>query len=468
MRFPLATCVLIVAALPSLASAVDPAVKVAQSIVESGHKRVAVIPAVISRRGDIESTSGELGPRGRLMAHELYNQLVSCSQKGDFKGKFQVIPERTVRRAIQSRGFSLEDLGDPVKARDFFKFVGADSGVTAGCDESGDLGKLTAIDNTMASKDVINTEVVDAFDNATTYSQDFIEDRTLAKAAYSGESWEIRRWNDGKLENLGIDLDDKKAFGKGNKWEVWQYERLNEGLAHPYEIPDFPYEMAIVVDGEVREPQPFQGVHGTQYVVELNPGEKYSLRMKNESDEPVFAAIFIDGVNTIDKVRAEPEDLETRRHWFLKPDGKESLISGWYVIDRDENRIPKDEQYYNEFKIVPREETVAFGLGLDDDRIGIITVVYYTVGMDGIDQPDDEELKSRGLPTAQFGTGMGDRKDQSLEFPKAGQKPRGIILATESYYYRTKEELVELNNGTAGEEDLAFLPKDDEDTEEKE
>jgi hypothetical protein len=452
MRFPLAMCILL--ALPSFAGAADPGIEVAKSIVESGHKRVAVMPTVISQRGDLESTSGELGPRGQLMAHELYMKLVSCSQKGDLKGKFQVVPERTVRRAIQARGFSLTDLSDPEKVKVLARDINTNGFIVPVNNE------LAEDEDDEVEQNTINTEVIDTFDNATTFSQDFTEDVTLAKAAYSGESWEIRRWVDGNLENLGIDLDDKKAFGKGNKWEVWQYERLKDGLAHPYEIVDFPYEMAIVVDGEVREPKPFQGVHGTQYVVELNEGEKYSIRMKNESDEPVFAAVFIDGVNTIDKVRAEPEDLETRRHWFLKPGGKESFIAGWYMIDRDENRKPKDEQYYNEFKIVPREETVAFGMGLSEEKVGIITVVYYTVGMDGIDQPEDDELSGRGLPTAQFGTGMGDRKDQSLEFPKAGQKPRGIILATESYYYRTKAEIGNIEGGS--EEDLAFLPKDEE------
>ena len=91
----------------------------------------------------------------------------------------------------------------------------------------------------------------------------------------------------------------------------------------------------------------------------------------------------------------------------------------------------------------------------------MITAIYYTVGMDGIDQPDDEELRSRGLPRAEFGTGMGDRKDKSLEFPKEGQEPRGIILAAETYYYRTKEEISGEGPG-ANEEDLAFVPKDDE------
>lgn len=439
-----------------LANAADPGDKVAARLVENGHRRIAVMPTVISRRGDTESTTGELGARGPLMSHEIYKKLVSTSQQGQFRGKFQVIQERSVRAAIKARGFEIGDLGDAAKVKELAKDIGADAMITLTHDETANLSKVDVVGNSNAISDVINAETIDPKDNFATYSQDFADQRTLSKAAYGGESWELRRWRNDGLVNLGIDLDGNKAFGMGEKWEGLQYARLKKELSNPRDIADFPYLLNVVVKGEVRKPKLVQGVHGKQYVVELNPGEVYSLAVENQSERPVFMLLYVDGVNTVDSIRAEPADMEMYRHWFMKPKSGALNIAGWHTIQRDEQKRPTATQFYNEFKVVPRAESVAAGLG-GDVEIGMITAIYYTVGMDGVTLPSDEDIRTYSLPTADFGTGRGDQKEQLLDFPSEGTVPRGVILGSQTIYYRTGEQLRGILAGRA-EEDLAMTP----------
>lgn len=445
------------ALLATNAFAVTPGDTVVKKIVENGHKRIGVLPAVIIRDGDRENTIGTLGPRGKLMAEEIYKKLVSASRQGAYKGQFRVIPERTMRRAMKLTNFDVDDLGDPDKLAELSDEAGVDTLVTLTKDEDkdellatvtgGDFSDLeeNEEDGEQISIDHINAEIVDSEDGFTTFTQDFEDERTLAKAAYMGESWELRRWEDGKLKNLGIDLEGKLPFGKGVRWEKYHYASLRDELVHPIDIADFPYQIKVLVDGKWRKPEAFDGDNGRKYVVALNPGEVYEVGLVNDGDEPVYVALYIDGVNSVDKVRMEPEDLETKRHWYLEAN-IEGTVRGWYEIERDDDGKPGTTQYYNEFKIVPRDESVAFGKGFEEN-IGMITAVYYTVGMDNVEAPDDSDLppRSRGLPKAQFGTGLGDRKDKQLDFASKG--PRGVILGAVTLYYRTEDQIEEMREG---------------------
>jgi hypothetical protein len=277
---------------------------------------------------------------------------------------------------------------------------------------------------------------------------DFDDERTLAKAAYMGQSWELRRWEDGKLTNLGFDLDGKKAFGKGVKWESYQYRMLRDDLLHPMDIADFPYRVDILVDGRKLTPSPFDFKDGKErmFVVPLNDGDMYAIQLENQTDRPTYVALFIDGACSIDKdALKEPEDLEVRRHWHLPPNSGERVVQGFYKIERDEKGTAGRRQYYNQFTIASREGSVSYGKSFED-RIGQITAIFYTVTMDGIEEPDDADLPvGMGLPRADFGTGLGDRKSKHLDFRQEG--PRGIILAAVTLYYRTSAQIDALRRG---------------------
>ncbi len=430
----------LVAGMTCTGQAAGPADELIKKIQDNGHKRVGVIPTVMQRNGDEESTVGALGPRGNLMAHEIYTQLVAASHDGGFR----VVPERTMRRAMKSRGVTSRNLSDRKVVVKLADECGADTlvSLTHDYDTNKLLNELLTKDDFGDRQvDRINAETIDAKDGFVTYSKDFDDERTLSKAAYQGESWELRRWTGSKLKNVGLRLDDddeKIAFGKGHRWESLQYASLSNDIEHPRDIDGFPYSFDILVDGKIRKPRGFDGVHGKSYVVELNPGENYTVVLNNKSNKPVYCALYIDGMNSIDKKRQEPADTEARRHWYLKADSGVRHIAGWYSIDRDKDNKPTDSHFYNKFEIVPRDESVAFGEGFEDN-IGMITAVFYTVGMNGIEEPDDSALRGRGIPKADFGTGSGERIDQSLQFSK--QPNPGLMLGAVTIYYRTGDQI---------------------------
>jgi len=436
-----------------------PADKVAEKLVEYGHTRVGVMPSVIYREREEEHTTSKFGPEAKVYAKELYEQLMDASEQGKYKGKFRVASTSQMERTIEELSFTVDDLGDPGELKELARWAGVDTIVALTKDQSADRVVHSLIEGSTGdvrlSIDRVNAEIIEVSSGHATYSQDFREDRTLGKTAYMGESWEVRRWKNGKLRNEGFDLDGKLPFGKGRKWERYQYTKLKRNLDNPLDIDDFPYNIKIYVGDSRRRPEKFATDDGDKYVVALNDGDVYRLSVQNDSDEPVYMAVYIDGLSGIDRELLEPGDLETRRHWYLPPNDGERIIAGWYVIDRNDDGSAKGEmQYYNEFKIVPREKSVAFGKSFEKN-IGMITLIFYTVGMDGIEEPDDDDLplKARGLPAVDFGTGLGNRKDQRLEFVK--KAPRGLMLAAQTIYYRTSEQVSDLRNGKGDDPVLA-------------
>ncbi len=453
-------------ALLSLVFAVAPSAapeQIVQDLLASNHQRVGVLPVVICRNGDLESTVGSLGPRGRLMARELEHELVNASQRRTPKAEFSVVQERTMLRAMRARGFTIDDFGDAKKVQALAEEAGVDAIVTLTYDEdlpppqadgaaaaTGGIG-ARADDGTRSAAPTkehrgtisIRSETLDAIDGTVAAAHDFPDDMTLSRAAYQGESWELRRWVAGRLENRGIEMDGARPFGLGAKWERAQYVHLKKALPHPLEIDDFPFFVGVEVKGQPRLPTTVRRGGKPFYVVELSEGEKYRVMLENPSDAPVYVALFIDGVSSIDRQMVEPGDLETQRHWYLRPHSGPRSIDGWYTIPRDAAGQPGEVQHYDEFQIVPRDESVAAGedsLG----RIGMITAVFYTVGMDGIEQPA-ENLTPRSIPSSAFGTGLGDRKDATLEFQT--RPNRGLILAAVTLHYRTRQELDALVSG---------------------
>jgi hypothetical protein len=414
---------------------------IVRDLIENDHQRVGVLPAVICRSGDHQSTVGSLGPRGKLLAKELQRELFAVSQRTAYREKFSVLEEDAMLRAMRARGFGVGDLGDSRKIRDLARDVGADAIVTLTYDEQA----------RPPASVLMNSETLDASDGAITASHNIPDELTLSKAAYQGESWELRRWVRGRLENRGIDMEGSRPFGRGPKWEKTHYVHLKDTLVHPIEIEDFPYVMSIQVDGKLRLPESVERNGRRHYLVELNEGETYGVRLENYSDQPVYVALLIDGKSSIDEVMREPADLETGRHWHVSPNrvGKTAaVIDAWYNIRRDHTGRPIDQrQEGNEFKIVRAEKTTSFGAGFGD-RIGTITAIFYTVGMAGIEQPDPK-LTPRAFPNSAFGTGLGKRKEVALEFKS--RPTRGLILASWTFHYRSRQEIDDLHKGISND-----------------
>jgi len=419
---------------------------VAQGLVEKGYKRVAVIPVVLashSRSGE-QTTAASLGPRGKSLANALYDQLRASSQSS---GKFAVVEQGSMLRAMKARGLTPDDLQDPMKVRQLARDTGADSVVAL----KYEVPSIFAPSRPAQDPDhlVLVSETRDTVDGVVTQEVKLQDDLTISKAAYQGESWELRRWDGNRLENLGIDLPDPQSFGMGPAWEKHYYTHLRSGLVHPYFDSGFPYAMSVEVNGQKRTPTPLQRGDKTFLLVELNQGEQYQIILENRSQKPVYCALYVDGASSIDRLVAEPADLETRRHWYLPPNSGRRAIGGWYTIPRNANGQPLAQQFYDHFTIVSRDESLQQGASFEQN-VGMITALFYTQGMEGIQQPPPS-MTPRALPASIGGTAAGGRMDASLEF-SAGIN-RGIMLAAYTVHYRSGDEVAQLIRGEGSRSD---------------
>ena len=215
-------------------------------------------------------------------------------------------------------------------------------------------------------------------------------------------------------------------------------------MVHPQQIQDFPYPVTIKVKGEPRIPMSCVIDGRPSMMVELNPEETYEVHLGNLSSRPVFAAVYVDGVGSIDGVRAEPAQLPSWRHWHLTK--RVGRIRGWTNIPRDAAGRPTGPQQVLPFQVVPRDSSVAMHAGFDQN-VGMITVIFYTSGIDGVQQPTPQEsrlLAARGSARSDFGTGAGAASQASLDFFQGGDRP-ALMLAAVTYHYRSRDEIASMS-----------------------
>lgn len=393
--------------------------QIASDIVARGVTKVAVAPRAVYKDPDNgeRRLRGPLGPLSEIYADRLYERLVQASTSGPHAGKFSVVNEALVQKAFDDR--PLKDIADLENLEAIGKKTGADA--------------LAVITSTDRSKTRYGTNVeILTTDGGTVVvtTGPFSSKKGLSELAYSGESWELRRWKGNVLENLGFEYVPKDMPTDPRQLDKELCAALKTGLDHPLQTEDCPYRISVKTKGDVR---PLQAIDGYS-VVELNPDEEYSIVLNNGSDKPVYVALFVDGVNTIGKQRELPADTPRFRHWYLKPNSGDRPIEGWYTKNES-----KDE-YIEKFTIVPRENSVAEGLGWSDN-IGSITAVFYTVGLENTAFPAGTRTKS--LKQGAFGTGAGTKKDVKIDGVLA--EDPGVILAAMTIQYRTAEELKDAN-----------------------
>ena len=181
------------------------------------------------------------------ITNAVYEKLIRDSREGRHRGRFQVIPERVMRTALRSR--SIGDLSDPKELEALAEEVGGAGGfvLVSGTEEETKIvptGQQTvAVSVSLKDKISGSIEVVDPNTASVTGNVDFHDELTLSKAAYQGQSWELRRWENGRLQNRAIDIDGDGAFGIGSQWEREQYLHLKPGLTNPILEASFPFEL---------------------------------------------------------------------------------------------------------------------------------------------------------------------------------------------------------------------------------
>lgn len=416
-------------ALSLLTLAKDPAgttsEKLVAEIVQKGYQRVGVLPRFIVREpGKEEALGGSIGPQADLYAEDLESELAAAAAD-----RFTVVDGRQMKKAF--KGLSLESLSDTTALRKVADAVGGLDALIEGTVVDG----RGSGDPTAAGLNV-RCRLIDLKNDGLATSTREQVGISLSDAAYMGESWELRRWTKDGLVNVGLDdqgVDGTAVspFGAGPVYEAAQYPKVRRDRPNPLVDPEFPFSIEIVVEDQVKKPVKV----GDQFYVPLEPGDVYKIRVKSRCPRRVYLSLFVDGINTLGKQREHPSSC---RYWSLDA-GADALFRGWVTGEAG-------KYHEEEFMITPAEETVAIGQGFSE-RLGLITAVFYTIGMD--DVPEAPNMKA-ALVTGTFGTGTsGKARELNLEV-KAGARP-GLILASVTLHYVTSSELKQIQNPDAKE-----------------
>jgi hypothetical protein len=328
-----------------------------RAIVQKGYRRVGVFPQCTGRQGagDAESFSGPTAAHAKLFAERLQEALVRQSA-----GRFEVISQRVMGKACE--GIAIGDLGDPKRLQELAERVGGmDALVVGTVTEQHDLSSGQQFFD-------VRSELIEVSGGASGSVSTERLAVSIAGLAYSGRSFELRRWSGGTLENVGLRREaEGRAFlaGDYNPASGLSPADILPDQCHPLDDPECPFGLEILVDGK---PRPRQRV-GRDVYVALERGERFGIGIQNRSGQDAYLALFVDGLNVLGKKRESPSNC---RCWHVgKQD--EYLFRGWYS--------GANTQYVEEaFEITSASGSEAGKQGFADS-LGMITAVFYTIGV---------------------------------------------------------------------------------------
>ena len=386
-----------------------------EAIVRNNYRRVGVLPRFIVREGAKETLGGSIGPQGDLFAEQL---VLALSKSG--RGRYGVVEERQMRKAFEE--MTIDDLGDRNELARAAQKVGGLDALIVGTVRDLRAGKREEWDPDLE----IQTRLIDVRSSTVAGATKDSLGLSLSDGAYTGESWELRRWSGNRMLNVGLradgagDAPGTPPLGAGALYESMQHRLIRRDLPHPLTNRQCPYRLAILVDNQQR---PLARV-GDRFYVALDPGDRYQIRVENRSTRAAYLSLFVDGINILGKKREHPA---ASRYWYLEPEGKFQFAC-WTTGSGGQYK-------QEEFIIAPADDSVAAGQGFAE-QLGLITAVFYTVGMQ--DVPEAPGMYGYALPGT-FGTGAG--RESTLELQeRSGPKP-GLILAAITIYYTTSSRL---------------------------
>ena len=252
----------------------------------------------------------------------------------------------------------------------------------------------------------------------------------LSDAAYMGESWELRRWSDDGSTLVNVGLEDTGAspksalFGTGPRMEQRQYRWIDRSRPHPLATgSNFPATIEVAVNGKQR---PLK-VSGSNQYVSLEEGEEPVIKVSNIGTKDVYSLVFVDGINVMGKTREHPgEVIATDRFRLLKARAA-FTYEGWYT--------PKSGNTWNveSFKLTDERDSVAAEAG-SVERVGMITVLFYTVGWEGV-APGDRFIQSGGR------LGFGSGRTRPVELDASTADAPGLLLSAVTIRYARKSEV---------------------------
>ncbi len=220
---------------------------------------------------------------------------------------------------------------------------------------------------------------------------------SLAEAVYNGLSVEYFRYENGKLRCL-LDRKEKDAkdlpLRPSDPLLLFDKDLDFSTRAHPLLNPNCPFkvdflvgentlpinvatELAAVWDGRKAQKR----MRVLPYaVINLEPGDKPIVRLKNRSQQRVAVAVFVDGLNTRGKVRELPD--EKCSIWLVDP-GTTSYFNYWSTLTGKILEDGKAETDRDIFVVQDWNESFAGQMGLraDAESSRAITLVFFTVGL---------------------------------------------------------------------------------------
>lgn len=245
-----------------------------------------------------EQLGGDFGLLGKYCAKELERGLLQRSA-----GKFSIVDQARLQKAIQEQHFSLVSLESNEKMARLSKSVG-DMPVLIKGSFTGRAGREITLRGKM-----LETQ----------------GDKSLADvgglAVLSESEWAM-------LGRSAIVANEDRQRVPDRPIEAVVVERLDaraEG-AHPLLDPKGEFRVNLVVKGKVRTPV-FQG---NQAFVTVKQGEVYELEIQHRKKQIVMAKVLVDGLNTLPQTEKDAKGVETlliaprvsldeARAWVLDP-----------------------------------------------------------------------------------------------------------------------------------------------------
>jgi len=396
-------------------------VVVAEIIQDNSLQRPLVFPRLVYEADGKPSLFGPLGPEAVSMCTQFRDNLELRAGS-----EFEVIGHEAAKSATES--FTVDSLHDPDRLARLRRDLEADA-----------LVVLTATANEYSrhawdlKAEVITLETGVAL--PATRTETFR--MTLSGAAYSGFSFEARRWQGPGLVPIGFKervRNSTRLRGIGPEYQRSQLHLLKPDLTHPLsDGSGIPYGLEILVDNEHRSPERI----GDRYYIRLERDETFDVRLLNRGDRDVLVGLYVDGKNSIGNSAEHPLTTPAGRHWFMARESQ-GVIGGW--------SFPKqgpEEDTEQPFEVVPRDQVVAADQS-SPEYLGMITAIVYTNTLEDIEGAVTTDLVTRGSPGA-FAIGAGETRAVEFDFNRAR---RGMLLAAITLHYNTNSELEQIRRSS--------------------
>lgn len=352
----------------------------------------------------------EYGSLTTYVPVELANRLAAKAQ-----GVYRVVNTNAVRELLQSRGVAPRDIG------------------TAKCKEleieEHELATLVAglVQGLRGESLSLQCRLLDLSSGDLLGTAGGVADLNNSEIAQLGVSGSARppRPADASLARVReeVPLADQEPV-------------LEAASRHPLSDPNAPCQVRIAVQGadgafRVRKPS----FRGPDCQVTLRRGEVFRIHIKNQTDEPVFARVLVDGLSTLPEKsqtkfalveategdawrQAQPMNLAEARAWGPFLPQREYHVSGFFL------KVGKDA-LYDAFQVMDAGQSLAAAAGYTD-QLGLITVAFY--------QPREKRPSPPPGSRSVVGVGSGDRYRTQTEMYSGPHEPGPLLQAVTIHY----------------------------------